>query len=158
MMNGKAASIALALVAMLVPVPSGGSASEQTELVESLRAAEISFANSLAEKDFERFGSHIDPEAIFVGGQVLAGKEAILEVWKNYFAEDAPTLEWHPEDVAVRKDGRMGITKGPYTLRSRTPDGQEQVRTGSFSSIWEMQEDGEWRILFDSGCAPCPSP
>jgi len=156
MIPGKTVSVVLSLALMGVPAILGAAESTSADLVESLRAAEISFAASVAEKDFDQFGSHIDPDAIFMGGRPLSGREAILEAWSVYFEEDGPTLEWHPEEVVVRANGKMGISKGPYTLRARTPDGQEEVRKGSFASIWELQADGEWRVLFDSGCAPCP--
>lgn len=30
------------------------------------------------------------------------------------------------------------------------------VRTGTFMSVWRKESDGKWRIVFDSGCPPCP--
>lgn len=152
----KTASLAFAISILCFPAAGSTAEPEQTNRVESLRVAEQAFAASVAEKDLERFGSYVDPEAIFLGGSILAGKEAILEVWKVYFAEDAPVLEWHPEEVVVQASGRMGITKGPYTLRTWTSDGQERTRSGSFTSVWEWQADGRWRVVFDSGCPPCP--
>ena len=156
MIFGKTASVVLSLILMGVPAMLEAADSTSADLVGSLRAAETSFAASVAEKNFEQFGSYIDPDAIFMGGRPLSGREVILEAWSVYFQEDGPTLEWHPEEVVVRANGKMGISKGPYTLRTRTPDGQEEIRTGSFTSIWELQADGRWRVLFDSGCAPCP--
>lgn len=152
----KTASLAVVLAMLCSPAVGTSTESGLIELEQSLRAAEMAFAASVAEKNLERFESHLDPDAIFMGGRILAGKEAILDAWKVYFDDNAPVLEWHPEDVAVRANGKMGITRGPYTLRTRTSDGQEETRTGSFSSVWELQKDGRWRILFDSGCAPCP--
>lgn len=152
----KTASAVLSLVLMGGPAILAADDPTSARLVDSLRAAEISFAKSVVDKDFDRFASHIDPDAVFMGGQALAGREAILEAWSVYFQDDGPTLEWHPEDVVVRANGKMGISKGPYTLRAWTPDGQEQIQQGSFASIWELQADGKWRVLFDSGCAPCP--
>ena len=152
----KTARVALLLVLLAGPAVLVADDSLNAQLVESLRAAEISFATSVAEQDIESFGSHIDPDAIFMGGRPLAGREAILEAWSVYFQDGGPTLEWHPEDVVVRANGKMGISKGPYTLRARTPDGREQIQKGSFASIWELQADGTWRVIFDSGCTPCP--
>lgn len=41
-------------------------------------------------------------------------------------------------------------------LTIRMPDGQENVQKGQFISIWERQDNGSWKIIFDSGCPPCP--
>lgn len=150
------ASLALAFSLLCFRSAAGATDPDLAALEQSLRAAEMSFAVSVLEKDFEKFGSHIDPDAIFMGGRALVGKKAILEVWKGYFGADSPVLEWHPEEVVVQAGGKLGISKGPYILRTQTTDGEEKTSSGSFSSVWELQDDGSWRVLFDSGCAPCP--
>ena len=95
-------------------------------------------------------------DAVFIGGQPTVGKQAILDAWQVYFKEDAPVLVWKPELVFLRPDGKTGLTRGPYELRVRNQGGEEKVQRGTFTSIWELQEDGQWRVVFDAGCAPCP--
>jgi len=131
-------------------------ADEGEELRKSLEAAELSFAATVARQDWESFGDHIDQNAIFATGTVRSGKPAILEAWSGFFGEDAPRMEWHPETVVVRAGGKLGISKGPYTLTRRHADGTESTQEGQFISIWERQENGDWKIIFDSGCPPCP--
>jgi ketosteroid isomerase-like protein len=121
-----------------------------------LEAAELSFAASVAAKDRESFAALIDEHAIFAAESVLNGKPAILEAWAGFFAEGAPKMEWHPETVVVQTGGKLGISKGPYTLTFKAADGSESVQQGQFISIWEHQDDGGWKIIFDSGCPPCP--
>ena len=48
---------------------------------EELRAAEIAFAASVAERDVELFKSFIDEDAVFVGDSALRGREAIVQAW-----------------------------------------------------------------------------
>jgi ketosteroid isomerase-like protein len=131
-------------------------AEEMEDLTPSLEAAELSFAASVAAKDLESFAAHIDEQAIFAAGSVLNGKPAILQAWSGFFAEGAPKMEWHPETVVVQTGGKLGISKGPYTLTIKSTDGSESVQQGQFISIWERQDDGGWKIIFDSGCPPCP--
>lgn len=130
---------------------------ELVELEESLRATEIAFATSVADKDWDRFASFIADEAIFVGGTVLRGKRAILEGWEVFFREDAPQLTWAPEVVEIQGDGELGMTRGPYTLEQVGPDGTTVSQSGLFNSIWKRQPDGVWQVLFDAGCPPCQS-
>jgi ketosteroid isomerase-like protein len=125
-------------------------------LTESLRAAELSFAASVADDDFEGFKAHIDDAAIFVAGPVLNGRTAIAEAWSGFFGENAPKMEWHPETVVVRPGGNLGISNGPYTLTMTNADGTESTQKGYFTSVWEHQPAGGWKIIFDSGCPPCP--
>ena len=122
----------------------------------SLRAAELAFAASVAAKDLEAFERALEDDAIFAAGAVLQGKQAILAGWAGFFTAEAPRLEWHPETVVVRPDGLLGISQGPYTLTMAGPDGKEIVQQGRFISVWQRQDDGDWKILFDSGCPPCP--
>jgi ketosteroid isomerase-like protein len=131
--------------------------SEQVELEKSLRATEIAFASSVADKDRDRFASFIADEAIFVAGTVLRGKQAILDGWEVFFREDAPKLTWAPEVVEIQGDGELGMTRGPFTLEQVGPDGEAVSQSGLFNSIWKRQPNGYWQVLFDAGCPPCQS-
>lgn len=145
----------LALLALAVVLPASVRAAE-TEPADSLRTAEIAFARSVAERDRTAFAAAIAEEAIFIGpGGPVRGREAIVESWAPFFAEDGPRLEWHPE-IAEVGDGGLGITRGPYTFTGRGPDGEPVTQEGTFNSIWRRQEDGSWRVIFDAGCSPCP--
>ncbi len=146
-------SLAVSLLLLCPPLAAA-------EPADELRAAEIAFAASVADGDPERFAAFIDDDAVFVGGSVLRGREAIVEGWARFFAEGGPRLVWQPEIVEVRPDG-LGLSRGPYTLTVTAEDGAEREVSGRFMSIWQRQADGGWKILFDSGCPPCevcPSP
>ena len=131
---------------------------ELLALQESLRETEMAFAASVADKDRERFASFISEEAIFVAGAVLRGKQAILDGWAVFFREDAPKLIWGPEVVEIQDDGELGMTRGPYTLEQPGPDGTVESQSGLFTSVWEYQPDGSWKVIFDAGCPPCQAP
>ena len=141
------------VLGVLLAVQAGA---EMDEWVRSLEAAERSFAATVADKDVEAFAAHLDEQAIFAAGRILAGRDAIVEGWSGFFAKDGPQMEWHPDKVVVRADGTFGLSQGPYTLTITQPDGSQSVQKGRFISTWQRQEDGSWRILFDSGCPPCP--
>ena len=130
-----------------------GSPLAADEAAEELRAAELAFAASVAEGDIERFASLIDDDAIFASGAVQRGRAAIVEAWSGFFAKGGPKIAWHPEIVEVRPDG-LGLSRGPYTLKTTDADGNETTSTGIFMSIWRRQPDGGWKIVFDSGCPP----
>ncbi len=124
------------------------------EAADELRAAEIGFAASVADRDAERFASFIDEDAIFLGATALRGRAAIVEGWAVFFAEGGPTLTWHPEIVELRPDG-LGLSRGPFTLTATAPDGTESTTSGTFTSIWRRAADGGWQVIFDAGCPPC---
>ena len=140
-------TLTLALLAFCSPLAAD-------EAADELRAAEIAFAATVADRDLEAFASFLDEDAVFVSAGVLRGREAIVQAWSAFFAEGAPELTWKPEVVEVRPDG-LGLTRGPYTMTVTAPDGSTRSSSGSFTSIWRRGADGAWKVLFDSGCPPC---
>ncbi len=124
------------------------------EAADELRAAEVAFAASVADRDAERFASFIDEEAVFIGATVLRGREAITQAWSVFLAEGGPDLVWQPELVEVRSDG-LGLSRGPYSLTTTGTDGTRSTTTGTFTSIWRRQADGRWKVVFDAGCPAC---
>ena len=123
---------------------------------QSLWDAEVAFAASVADKDYEKFLSLIDENAIFSGSATMRGRTAIGEGWKVFFAEDGPKLVWEPANVQVRPGGDIGTSTGPYRLTSTAEDGTTRTGEGTFFSVWERQDDGSWKIIFDGGTPATP--
>ena len=118
------------------------------ELAAQVRATEIAFAKSMADRDHAAFVSHLADEAVFFGRGVLRGKDAVAAGWKPLFEGEAPPFSWEPEKVQVLDSGTLGLSSGPV----RDPSGK---RTGTYNSIWRRETDGSWKIIFDNGCPPC---
>ena len=67
------------------------------------------------------------------------------------------------QDLATRPDA-AGVAAAflevvqrwaaPSAVLSAVRDPQGR-RTGTFNSIWRLEGDGKWRIIFDNGCPPC---
>lgn len=123
---------------------------------EELRRTELAFAATVREDKPEAFTALIAEDAVFLGStEVYRGRAAIADAWKGFFGAGRPDFEWHPETVELSADGELGVTRGPWVIRSRDKDGKPVEESGTFSSTWRRQADGSWRILFDAGCAPC---
>ena len=118
------------------------------ELAAQVRAAEMAFAKSMADRDHAAFVSHLSDEAVFFGRGVLRGKAAVAAGWKPLFDGAAPPFSWEPEKIQVLDSGTLGLSSGPV----RDPGGK---RTGTYNSIWGRDADGSWKIIFDNGCPPC---
>ncbi len=145
----KAAGGALVVALMVAAVVPGTEPAASVSSPEAeLRATEIAFAKTMADRDHEAFVSFLDDETIFFGPGELRGKSAVAAAWKPYFEAEAAPFSWHPEDVAVLDSGDLGLNSGPVLA----PDG---TRVGTFNSVWRRQEDGSWKIIFDRGCPPC---
>lgn len=136
------AAPALALVIML----GGGFPNPAESSDEGLAAVETAFAATMADRDLDAFVGFLDAETIFFAGDVeLRGAEAVKKAWAPFFEGEAAPFSWRPEAASVLDSGSLGLTSGPVL----DPEGN---RIGTFNSIWRLNPDGVWKIVFDRGC------
>ena len=108
-------------------------------------AAERAFARSMAERDHAAFVRHLSEQAVFFGGaRVLTGKVVVANGWKGFFEAPAAPFSWEPDQVELLSDGTLALSTGPV----RNPGGQIIAR---FNSVWRLEAQGIWRIVFDKG-------
>lgn len=117
---------------------SGNAASE-------VKAREIAFAKTMADRDFDTFLTFISPEAVFFNGnEPLRGHEAISKAWAPFFEGEEAPFSWHPDVVEVLDSGSLALSSGPV----KRPSGET---AGRFNSVWRKDKDGQWRVVFDKG-------
>ncbi len=121
------------------------------DLTDDVRCREIGFSKSVETHDMSTFRSHIDADARFVGAAVLKGVESIAEGWSVFFTSDGPSIKWRPQIVEVLENGSLALSRGPYRMLSTDADGNAVERWGTFNSVWRLNDDGEWRVVFDAG-------
>lgn len=112
---------------------------------ENVRVTENAFAQTMLDRDLQRFASFIDEQAIFIGDeQVLRGKEAIVKGWRDYFNADSAPFTWQAQTVEVLANGQLARSLGPVF----NPQGH---LIAHFDSVWQRNEAGQWKIVFDKG-------
>jgi len=124
------------------------------DLQKQVAETERAFAETMAQRDFKGFVSFLSGEAVFFSGSTaLRGKQQIADAWKLFYENADAPFSWEPETVEVLESGTLALSSGPVY----DPDGK-QVAT--FTSIWRLDESGDWHIIFDKGNAACncPSP
>jgi ketosteroid isomerase-like protein len=117
-------------------------------LTEQVRATEIAFAKTLADRDVKAFTRMIAPDAIWLADAPLRGPAEVLTRWQKYFDAAQPPFSWAPELVEVQEGGKLALSTGPVL----DPAGK---RIGTYTSIWRREKSGEWRLIFDRGCPSC---
>jgi ketosteroid isomerase-like protein len=140
-----------AFLAILVAgacVSGAARAASNAELQAQVRAAETAFAKTMADRDAAAFATFVGDEAVFFGRGVLRGKAAVIEGWKPLYEGPKPPFSWAPEQVEVLDSGTLALSSGPVL----DPEGK---RTGTFNSVWRLEKDGKWRVVFDKGCPRC---
>lgn len=118
-------------------------------------ARELGFAQTVIDHDASAFAGFVHASAVFgVGGdRPQRGREAIVTGWQRLIDGTALELRWYPEAVSIAGDGRTAYSSGPALYRSKK-DGS--TRLGRFGSVWQIDSDGQWRVIFDDGISPVP--
>ena len=143
---------ALALLALLLATVAVAKEPANADPRQQVRQTETAFARSMADRDYEAFMQFLSQEAIFFGGgEPLRGKQQVAAAWKAYFEKPEAPFSWAPEQVEVLESGTLAHSSGPVY----DPAGE---RVATFNSIWRLEPDGRWRIVFDKGNQDCPPP
>jgi ketosteroid isomerase-like protein len=122
---------------------------ELSQLIQQVTDTERAFAASMAERDFDAFTAFLSDEAVFFAGEKpLTGKQQISDAWMPFFREPAAPFSWEPQTVVVLESGTLALSSGPVF----DPGGKH---VGTFNSIWRLDADGQWRIIFDKGSDVC---
>lgn len=115
------------------------------DLAAVVKARELAFAATMANRDLDAFLNFLSPEAIFFNGsELLRGPDEIRRAWAPFFEAPSAPFSWRPDAVGVLESGRLALTSGPVL----GPSGEE---LGRFNSVWRKDADNQWRIVFDKG-------
>ena len=128
------------------------------DLEQDVRCREIGFSKSVETQDREMFATFIDPDARFVGAKVDRGKDVITEAWSVFFSGDLPSIQWRPQIIEVLGSGDLALSRGPYRIIDKDENGEAREAWGTFNSVWRMNADGEWLVVFDAGSFPDETP
>lgn len=138
-------SVALAVVGLAALASPSTTRAQQHPLAADVEAREIAFAETMADRDFEAFLTFISPEAIFFDANgALRGRDAIARAWRPFFDGPEAPFAWRPDVVEVLDSGTLALTSGPVSGPSGEP-------VGRFNSVWRLDADGIWRVVFDRG-------
>ena len=145
-----ASAIWVGLVASLAAQRSG---QDLKAASEAILKSDVAFAQSVAEKNREKFLSFIAEVTTFSGGAAdeLHGRDAVMKAWNDFFTPDGPTLSWTPTKGEVIGAGDVGYTTGNSVFRQKDASGKVTERRGQYVTVWKKQSDGSWKVVFDTG-------
>lgn len=119
---------------------------QPTALEQQVLDSERAFARTMAERNLDRFSTFVSEEAVFYGGEILRGRDAVTGGWRQFFDAPKAPFSWDPDHVEVLPSGTLALSSGPVY----NPAGE---RVGTFNSVWRLEADGKWRVVFDKGCS-----
>ena len=145
----KVNQLVLACISLLMAFTVNAQEPGLDQLRQQVADTERAFARTMVDRDFDAFTSFLADETIFFSGETpLNGKQQVADAWKPFFQEPGAPFSWEPVTVVVLDSGTLALSSGPV----HDPDGK-QVAT--FNSIWRLEPDGTWQIIFDKGSNAC---
>jgi ketosteroid isomerase-like protein len=132
-----------------LPVLSTDAASAATAAaVKEVIATEQAFAKTMANRDFKAFVTFLSPDAVFFSGKTVKhGPAEVAAQWQPYFEAHKAPFSWAPDHVEVLASGKLALSTGPVY--------EDGKIVGRFNSIWRLEPDNAWRVVFDKGEAVC---
>jgi ketosteroid isomerase-like protein len=143
---------AVTLILWLAAAQAVSASAAAPSLHDQVWAAEVAFARTLAQRDLKAFSAYVSDEAIFFSAATTqVGKTKVVERWAPFFAEPVAPFSWEPDQVEVLASGTLALSTGPV----RDPAGKIVSR---YNSIWRLEADHRWRVVFDKGSPLSPAP
>ena len=142
---------ALAAAALVLAAALAAAAAEPDAKV--LMQADRDF-NAQSQKEGGKAWEHWFAESAVKPGRVgkwITGNKAIGEQMTPVLADPNFSLTWEPVKAEISKGGNLGSTWGRWTRRRKEKDGSVKESHGDYLTVWEKQQDGSWRIVFDTG-------
>jgi ketosteroid isomerase-like protein len=124
-------------------------AATNAELKKQVTETERAFAASMQARDHAAFVSFVADDAVFFNGPTpLHGKKAVGDFWRKFYDKPAAPFSWEPDQVEVLASGKLAASSGPVY----SPEGKLIAR---FNSLWRLEADGKWKIVYDKGEPVC---
>lgn len=120
---------------------------------QNMMQTDIDFSNRSVEKGFHQ--AFIDYAANNVvllkpNSNPITGIEALKE---SYIGKSDSTIKltWMPSYAKIAKSGELGYTYGIWTAEILTGENKGATSQGTYATIWEKNEKGEWKFVLDTG-------
>jgi len=120
--------------------------------IDGLIQAEKKFAAySVSNSTKEAFLKFLDSDGIvFDNGKPVNG----IETW-NKREKKPGVLNWSPQYAEIAASGDFGYTTGPWTFQP-TSLSDSVVARGQYTTVWYINNNGEWKFLVDLGVSNTP--
>jgi ketosteroid isomerase-like protein len=142
-------TLALSLLSMLI---AASAPADDAAGREALLKVEREFAAAAQTRGVEAWVEYWAENGVHQDGPkaVVVGKDGIRKQMGPAYEAPGFSLTWSPSNAQISKGGHIGTTWGRYTSTS-LKDGKKVVRTGDYVTVWEKQDDGTWKVAFDTG-------
>jgi ketosteroid isomerase-like protein len=129
-----------------------GQEPDSNSALYGLREAERGFSKAAAAYGRKAaFAEYLaENSVIFTSEWINNGKE----YWKKMKATPV-ILKWEPEFMDISAGRDFGISMGPWESQEYRPY-TKALSSGYFLSVWQKQNDGQWKVILDAGSTAPP--
>ena len=117
----------------------------------AIRQADLGWSKAMTDKQLDATVSYYAEEASIYppNAPTATGKNAIRNVWAQFFAVPGFLVTCHPAKIEASRSGDIGYTQGPYDLAFNDAKGKTVKDRGRYLAVWKKQSDGAWRVVAD---------
>jgi len=136
----------------------GACAMAQDATIETLMQADRDFSQMAQDGEVrDAFLAYMTDGSVMMnpGQNFIEGPNAASEYVGNW--PDGLNLSWEPVGGMIAGSQDLGYTYGTYRAWGEDDDGSAVESHGKYVTIWQRQEDGSWKWVFDGG-NPSPAP
>ena len=153
-MNRGASVAALVLGLATCPLMGAETASQR-----AIRAADEEWARVFAARDLDRSVEVCTSDAAVLAPNAprASGHKAIRELFQETFALPELKISWTPSEIRVARSGDLGYSTGEYKMTFKDPKGTTVSDVGKYSTVWQKQRDGAWKVLLDTFNSDLPA-
>jgi ketosteroid isomerase-like protein len=148
-------------VAVIVLIPAGFSLANPKDPADSsaLLKADEAFDAATAAQGLKGFASFLadDVATLRPDKPIITGKGAMTALWIPLLSNPNLVIRWKPLMASVSAGGDLGYTVGTYEITGKDEQEKHVVATGKYVTIWRKQDDGSWKVAFDSGVPDTPA-
>jgi ketosteroid isomerase-like protein len=130
--------------------------SDPAAVKQALLKADRDFNAATQEHRLDGWMQYFDEDSVIQRSKPVVGKEAIRAELKEQWDNPNFHLTWDPDEAYPMPGGKIGYTRGHWTLTSKDEKGSPEKLTGQYLTIWRMNKQGEWKIIWDGGAADPP--
>lgn len=130
--------------------------SDPAAVKAALLKADSDFNASTQEHRLDGWMQYFDEDSVSQQAKPVVGKEAIRAALKEQWDDPNFRLTWSPDEAYPMPNGKMGYTRGHWTLTSKDEKGNPFKLTGQYLTVWKKNKQGEWKVIWDGGAADPP--
>jgi ketosteroid isomerase-like protein len=128
--------------------------------LQTLTEIEVQWVRQWSERDAVRIVSHYSDDALVMAPNLppAAGRQAILEMVKQFVSDGDFALTFDATRVVVAGGGDYGYVQGSYTLTMTDPVTKKpSTDLGGYLRIYRKQTDGAWKVVQEIRASRLPA-